>query len=1007
MLYEDLIDLQMEVLGGYVCAIPPQDLPPGASPNCRDVAFPQAAVKTRGGLLSVYSNAVLPANVSINGLKTYLTPTLAQRLMIFDSAGSFYKENPQGAVAAVAARPQSAGLLYHSVTMFGREYQAFYGATGGADIPRQFDDTNWDRVSHDGPGAAPAAVDSVTAGNISAGAHQVSCAFINRQGFISKASPPVTWTAAGAKQVALSAIPTGPSNIVARLILFTPVITAPATTGSFYSLPTGTTQLATPTVMLIPDNTTLTATLDFTDAILIASFQANYLFTQRTLGECSSAHNYNSRLGYVGERNAVQNFVNTQFDGGFASTAPVLGSQTVAPTSLLDDGGPYAAWAGASVSIPSGVGNLSNYLQITGFGFALPPAATITGITISMRKSLGSGLSSALDNSVLILRGGFGVGVDHANACSGPSWVHAIPVGVSTYGSAVDAWGAGLAAFDVNAANFGVEIQAQDNGGLVGATCGVADVSMTINFFTPGAATRSPLGWAAGGSFAGGDSALATGQIVDWGDAFAITGDGATAKRGEINQSAFEDFLLTPIIARNTSYNVRARLARNNTLAQGTLHINIKSASLGITSVGLAITAAQLTTTYVEFSALLTGAFTSPPTDLLLQVFADGTPTNNGTFLVDSIEVYPVTIPFNYSTAWFSHAFNPESFDNTTSQVQVRPNDGQQLHTGFPLRNSYYLAKDHYLCYVTDDGVNEPASWQVTEVSSTIGICGPNAVDYTEEFAVFAERSGLYICWGSDPVKITQEIQYDATKTGKIAWDSINWQYDHTIWVRIDKVNKQILIGAPVYGATTPNFVFVLDYQFLSSPQEIADTPLVTYSSYTGKMIAHGKARKWSVWTIAANAMTFAERSDGTAQPFFGNGVANGKIYQQADATSQPSDDGAAINSFWTSYYTPSSMEEQMTKMSSKRKLLGYLTLRAVGNGSLLVSVQAANRITNLRDFTLSTSPIGDQGRGLNLHGERFSISVGTDAVGSWFQLEKLTPFMRKDASIPVRGMNV
>ena len=145
----------------------------------------------------------------------------------------------------------------------------------------------------------------------------------------------------------------------------------------------------------------------------------------------------------------------------------------------------------------------------------------------------------------------------------------------------------------------------------------------------------------------------------------------------------------------------------------------------------------------------------------------------------------------------------------------------------------------------------------------------------------------------------------------------------------------------------------------------------------------------------------------GMGKDLFEKSAAAQKIYQQADATSQPSDDGAAINSFWTSYYTPSSMEEQMTKMSSKRKLLGYLTLRAVGNGSLLVSVQAANRITNLRDFTLSTSPIGDQGRGLNLHGERFSISVGTDAVGSWFQLEKLTPFMRKDASIPVRGMNV
>jgi len=125
--------------------------------------------------------------------------------------------------------------------------------------------------------------------------------------------------------------------------------------------------------------------------------------------------------------------------------------------------------------------------------------------------------------------------------------------------------------------------------------------------------------------------------------------------------------------------------------------------------------------------------------------------------------------PFNYSVARFSHAFNPESFDSVTGQAQIRTNDGQQLRTGFTLRNNLYLAKDHYLCYVADDGINEPASWPVNEVSSTIGICGPNAVDTTEEWAVFAERSGLYICWGSDPVKITPEIQTDASGTGKIS----------------------------------------------------------------------------------------------------------------------------------------------------------------------------------------------------------------------------------------------
>ena len=207
------------------------------------------------------------------------------------------------------------------------------------------------------------------------------------------------------------------------------------------------------------------------------------------------------------------------------------------------------------------------------------------------------------------------------------------------------------------------------------------------------------------------------------------------AIRGLITQPAFQDYLRVPIIARNTSYTVRVRVAKANGLAAGTLHINLQSTLLAFTTVGLTVTAAQAGANYAEFTASLTdAALVNPPTDLILQLYADGTPTNGGSFLVDSIEIYPTNSPFNYSTARVSHAFNPESYDGTTGQIQVRPNDGQQLRAGFPLRNNLYLAKDHYLCYVADDGVNEPASWAVNEVSGTIGICGPNAVDWNEGY---------------------------------------------------------------------------------------------------------------------------------------------------------------------------------------------------------------------------------------------------------------------------------
>jgi hypothetical protein len=1090
MISDDLIDVPVEVFGGYCPAIVPANLPPGAANIAQDVAFPQAGVRTRGGLGNgvAFAGAAIPAGASINGLKTYLTPSGGQRLMIWDSLGDLFKENPQGTLSLINSRPYQ-NLFCESQTLFGREYQAFFNSLGGADIPRQFDDTNWDRVSQVGPGVAPTAgsftpapatiqgaagapinistvvwggqfigqpphitsyyayftvttaaahglvagqrvtlagsnatpsvngtqtvnavpspttftvldtvlfssaangtaAGTVTAstaslsrvagvvlastsaahgfqagwqvlisgvpntnigGGISAiardgtgtvtvttaaahglvvnskiaingvtnpdatfngtfpvaavlsptqftylqsgtvaasgagtgnvqdiwdtlaviasvpstttftynqtgandtttstgtativpqvmsGLHQVSVAFITRQGYITKPAPPVAFNATDAGLISLSQIATGPSNIVGRLLLFTPVISPPATTGSFYSITSA--GLGGP-AMIINDNTTTGFVADFNEAILIASFAANYLFNQLELGESAFFLPYNSRTVWLGERNKVSNFDNLTFDGGFQGSLP--------------------------------------------------------------------------------------------------------------------------------------------------------------NGWTPDPNNN-----------AGGGSALAQPAPTDWGDAYLIQGDGATAIRGKITQPAYQDSLGVAIIQANTSYSVRVRLAASAGFSQGTLHINLSSVSGAFTTVGLAVPAASLPVgIYKEFIAALTDVpLANLPSDLVLQVYMDGTPNNGAFVVVDSIEPFPTLTPFNSSLARISRAFNPESFDSITGQVQIRAGDGQQLRAGFPLRNSLYLAKDHYLGYVTDDGVNEPALWAFTEVSATVGICGPNAVDWNEEWAVFAERSGVYLCWGSDPAKITPEIQSDASGAGRTSWASINWAFASTIWVRIDKVNKMILIGAPINGATTPNVVFMMDYRWLDNAEDIAASPLVTYSSFTGKILAHGRGRRWAIWNIAANSMTFAERADGTAQPFFG-GVGNGTVFWQQDISIQGFDHGAAVNGIYQSYPLPSSMEEQQYQLRAHRKLFGYLKFRAFGSGTLNLAVGTVQRSTLLRGYPLSANPVGDGERPLNIHGERFFLTVSTNAVNSWFQLEKWIACIKKDSSALVRGVS-
>jgi hypothetical protein len=1106
MLYPDLQDVSIDTFGGYCPALPDAALPTGAASLAQDVAFPMGAVRSRGGLQNLAFLGARPAaGASINGLKTYLTPSGSHELMIWDSLGEMFFENPDGTLNLINSRPYT-GLFYESQTLFGREYQAFFNSLGGFDIPRQWDGTNWDRVSQVGPGVAPqvtnfspattvianagggsinivgspngitfvlhfrqpnppfyniyyvtvntttphglnvnsittlsgststpnvngahsvlsvnsptsftfifaqasgvtvnggggtvtglstsaslvrsagvvtaqtstphnfavgwqvqisgianttigggiAAVtrsgagivtvttttphglvanslvaivgvtnpdtsfngtftvatvpspttftyaqagtaessgagtgnvqdiwnttaiilsipttqsftylqvgpdDSTTAtggasivGQIVAGLHNVSVAFITRQGFITKPAPWAQFNAGGSQLGLVGNIATGPPNIQARLLLFTPTITPPATTGSFYSITS---------TMLIPDNTTTSAIVDFSDQVLISSFQADFLFTQLELGESAFMLPYNSRTAWLGERNKVQNMVNLTFDGGFG---------VVPPTGLPN-------------------------------GWTLDPT----------------------------------------------------------------------------------------NG-------------------------------------AGGSSAVANGIIPDWGDAYLITGDGATAIRGKITQSAFQDQLGVAIINSNTKYSVRARVRSGGGLSTGVLHINLQSTSGAFTTFGIVLPAASLTGNFQEFTAILTDPLPTPPTDLTLQVYADGTPTNGGGFIVDSIEVFPTGTPYNSSTARISHAFNPESFDGTLSQVQVRPGDGQQLRAGFPLRNNLYLAKDHYLCYVTDDGTNEPASWAVNEVSATVGICGPNAVDWNEEWAVFAERTGLWMCWGSDPVKITQEIQYDSSRTGKLSWASIDWTLGHTVWVRIDKINKMILVGVPLLGGGRTTFM--LDYAWLEAAQDTASSPMVTYSAFTGKMLAHGRGRRWAVWNIQANSMWFAERNDGSSVPIFGNSVGNRKVYQQLDCSIQPNDDGVVVNGLWRSAGSPTSMEEQAMQFGAHRKLCGYMKFRAIGVGTLNLAISTTLRTTNLRNYSLQGvgtgygvggygiggygglgGPTGDGERPVNTHGERFYPQVGTSDVNSWFQLERLVLCIKKDATMPVRGI--
>ena len=904
-------DAPLDTFGGLVTDVAPADLPAGASPDCADVAFVPGAVKTRPGLLSVFT--AISGNPTINYVKTFIQPNLAETMLALDSAGLLWGEFTPGTLTQINSGSGGKFIAPNchakSTTLFGREYIAFHDGKFGIDIPRQYDGANFDRVSQVGPGAGPvSAFDAraepvYTVGNsptgavrnnnvvtitttsahnlypgasvliagvvdtsfngtfvvqsvpsqttltyqqlgagsnsggssgsatatlapqLSVGVHQVCVFFKTRQGYLTQPSPPVTWTASGGRRVQLIGIPLplNDANVVARILAFTP-----AGGGSFYY----TSGLQNSPQMIIPDTTTTTLTLDFSDTALLAGTLADPLFPLVELGECAGVIGYASRLFWWGERNKIDNFENLSFDGGFVSS---------------------------------------------------------------------------------------GVGV------------------------------------------------------------------------------RPPLGWTSDNTYGGaGGSAFS----ALWGGAWEIVGDGVANDKGMITQPARVDSSGVPIIQPNTGYSVRFRAMNDpasSPPSSGNLHVHLYSASQTL-DVGLDVAATSLTTQFQEFTGVLTSGIISPtPTDLLLRVYADGLNLNCGV-IFDNIEAYPTTQPYNSGIVRASRAEDPESYDGVDGLLSVAENNGQAVRAAFVLRDQLYFVKEHSIYSTRDDGVNEPADWTLSEVSNIVGTPSVDGVDTGEDWAVIADRAGLFIFDGGEPVKISQEIQP--------LWDTINWQYGYTLWVRVDTRAKRILVGVPIAPATQPNRVLVLDYRSLSTAADIATYASVHSSSMTGRMISVARARKWAPWNIAANSAALIERSDGTAQFFIGNGAGTGKIYQLSDT--QFSDDGAAIAGYYTTYFFPSADQEGELGVRAHRKLFSYLTCYAEGTGNLNLTLFADNESfpAALPSLALSSPGSKDLEISINLHAERAAFQVGTNQAGSWFRLTRLVASLAPDPWSPVRGGN-
>lgn len=975
-------DAPIEIFGGLVTDMSPADLPHGVSPDCQDVIFSNGGVATRPGLQTLFGP--LAGNPTINYVKTYEALNATLRTMLLDSNGVLYKETTPGTVASVAAG-LAANSYANSTTLFGREYLAIGDGRSGSDLPRQYDDTNFDRVSQSGPGAGPSVIDENVIVGIATspnGAAQPGAVAIvaspngaAQNGFLVTITTSAAHGLAAGSSVTISGV--GVSGYNGTF----PVVSAPSSTQFSY----------------IAGASGLAASGGGTAASTTATIQT------------STAHGF-----VTGQLVTITGVSAAAYNGTFTVTSVPDATHftfTAAAGNLAASGGGTAAAAG---NIAQGVHQVSVIFE-TRQGYLTQPGPAASWTASGGKRAVITNIPTGPSNVVariLCFTGAAGASFFYVGAGATLFSGNMVVADNTATSVVVDFSDAALLA-GTNVDNLFKLIE-------LGPCAGVLDYAQRLFWwgernklnnwvnlgfdggFTGPSLPHYPLGWTPDAIFAPGGTDEET--FVVSGAAYSIVGNGSTPTRGLMTQPAVRDTLGVPRIQANADYTVRARCARNTALAQGTLHLHLYSANTAFSTTGLQLTAAQLTTSYAEYTGQLTAPLASIPGDLVLRIYADGTPTQNGQFYIDSVEIFPTAQPVNASLVRASRVEDPESYDGINGLLSVAENNGQAIRSAFKLRERLYFVKEHSMYVTQDDGTNEPSLWPIAEVTRRVGTPSVRGVGVGEDWVVIAHRSGLYIFSGGEPVKISQEIQP--------TWNQINWQYGHTLWVTVDTKERRILVGAPFGSHTSPNKILMLDYRDLDSAEDIASRPPVNIT-YTGRKTATDKTRKWSPWSIAANSSALIERADGTAKlvigggtPGAGGGGSTGKVYQLSDA--QLSDDGSAIPSYYTTHYFPERAVELALNLGAHRKLFSYLTLFAEGAGNLGLTsfVDSASVPQAQQPLPLSSPATKDLELPINVLGERVAFQVSTNQPGAWFRLQKFTPSVRVDPWAPVRGFN-
>lgn len=805
--------------------------------------------------------------------------------------------------------------------------------------------------------------------------------FISEDGAASPAGPPILFSTNGGSDYPEFTLPLGPPGTVARGIGVTPAYGA-----DFFTLPAALVQttlgeIQTPGI-IVQDNMTTQIVLDWSDAALVASIPVSGseavgsdfgdLTSTVNLPPCLGVLAYNQMLAWFGEINNTKNLLNMSMQGGAVSI--VAGVPQGIPTGWNDT----TTYNGIT---PDQSGSLA--LALDGSGWVYEMGLTYGSVSGSVVTS-GYPFQESLNSNVY--DNSWGV----YDSLLGPNYggQFTFIFGTGSSGSNVGPWPSG----GITVKFLGTYANPVVTGTLT-FTRAQLEAGVTSRFSIPANTYHFEIVGQSGGYYVGASLALFP----------------AEPGNSMISQPAYQDIWGAPILLPSQPYLMRFRAQLVSGTANGNLVFGLYSPSQGLlasaTQAVSGISSSALTWYDVNFTE------TTPisiPSDAVLYATLTGNNTAQ-TLAISDLLLVNADQPILQNQVRFSYVDNEFGYDNENG-FTLGFSTSQSLVSGFVMRNYLYFNGENDL-FVAQATNNLPSEWPASLSANDCGGSGPNAVASLQDLAWWVGRQGVQVFNGTEPKKISQEVQPD--------FDVTNWNAIVTTAVAHDAIQRVLYISYPTGDNASPSVIHTMNHRMTDQVVNIMDP--VHISSYTGKMIATDLARKWVQIRRSMNSLANCwVNNSGTVERVmtFGGGTGDyGQVYQQDFVNYPPTNPSATewnssdadygqISSYYTTYFFFAHDIEQNALLALYRKLFAYMSFHIIGTGHVTPTPYVDSLATpwpTLPEWTLSlTDPGFDYETPLNVTGNRMAIQYASSDGA--FQLTHMIVSARRDLVFPVRG---